>query len=132
MTITKNIFRQKCLKKIKNSGLQNKLYKTYLINKRLMNELSSQAGNKKLKILFYYPLPFEADVRKTLLKMRKKHQVYIPFMEGASFKMVPFRLPLKKKKFNNFEAGNTVKKIKNISNIVNIFFSIVSYIIFKN
>ena len=35
-------------------------------------------------------------------------------MQGESFKMVPFRLPLKKKKFGIFEAGNTVRHINKI------------------
>ncbi|MCW8954404.1 MAG: 5-formyltetrahydrofolate cyclo-ligase, partial [Sulfurimonas sp.] len=30
------------------------------------------------------------------------------------FKMVPFRLPLKKKKFGIYEAGNTLRNIKKI------------------
>jgi 5-formyltetrahydrofolate cyclo-ligase len=69
-------------------------------------------------ILFYYPLENEADIRKSLIKMRKKSQVFLPFMEGKSFKMVPFRLPLKKKKFGIFEAGNTLRNIKKIDTVV--------------
>ena len=33
-------------------------------------------------------------------------------MEGESFKMVPFRLPLKQKKFWVYEAGNTNRNIR--------------------
>lgn len=104
MTLTKTAFRKKCLQKLKNSPKHNELYKTHLINKRLMKELS---GLKNKKILFYYPLSMEANIIKTLIRMRKTCDVYIPFMEGESFKVVPFRLPLKKKKFDIFEAGNT-------------------------
>ena len=35
-------------------------------------------------------------------------------MEGKSFKMVSYRLPLKKKKFGIYEAGNTIRNIKKI------------------
>jgi len=35
-------------------------------------------------------------------------------MEGESFKMVPFRLPLIEKKFGIFEAGNTLRNINKI------------------
>jgi 5-formyltetrahydrofolate cyclo-ligase len=35
-------------------------------------------------------------------------------MQGESFKMVPFRLPLKKKKFGILEAGNTLRNINKI------------------
>jgi len=111
MTLTKSIFREKCLKKLKNSHKHNKLYKSYLLEKKLLKVLQ----NKKYKsILFYYPLATEIDIRKILFKLRKTKEVYIPFMEGESFKMVPFRLPLKKKKFGIFESGNTNKKINKI------------------
>ncbi|WP_457747353.1 5-formyltetrahydrofolate cyclo-ligase [Sulfurimonas sp.] len=112
MTLTKSSFRQKCLKKMKNQTKYNKLYKREALNKRLLKEL--QLSKTKKKILLYYPLPFEADTRKIIQKLRKKHEVFIPFMQGESFKMVPFRLPLKKKKFGIFEAGNTLRNIKKI------------------
>jgi 5-formyltetrahydrofolate cyclo-ligase len=35
-------------------------------------------------------------------------------MEGKSFKMVPFRLPLKRKKFGIMEAGNSLRIINKI------------------
>ena len=79
-----------------------------------MEEISLHTNGKRLKILFYYPLPFEADILKTLYYIRKKHDVFIPFMEGKSFKMVPFRLPLKKKNFNIFEAGDTLRNVNKI------------------
>ncbi len=111
MTLTKPIFRKKCLNKIKNLSIHNKIYRTKKINRELMKELKSI---KNKKILFYYPLMFEADIKESLNILRKNCKVYIPFMEGESFKMVPFRLPLKKKKFGILEAGNSLRNIKNI------------------
>lgn len=111
MPLTKQIFRKKCLNKIKNLPQYNKIYRTKKINQRLMKELKDI---KNKKILFYYPLGFEADIRETLLKKRKNCEIYIPFMQGESFKMVTFRLPLNKKKFGILEAGNSFKNIKNI------------------
>jgi len=111
MTLTKMKFREKCIKQQKEHKKHNILYKNYLLNKRLQKILLKY---KHKKILFYYPLPMEANILKTLYIMRKISDVYIPFMEGKSFKMVPFRLPLKKKKFGIFEAGNTLKKIHKI------------------
>ncbi len=111
MTLTKTTFRKKCLQKLRNTSQHNKLYKNYLINKKLKSELKKF---KNKKILFYYPLNMEADIRKTLHEMRKFSDIYIPFMVGKSFKMVPFRLPLKKKEFGIFEAGNTHKNINKI------------------
>ena len=111
MKITKTLFRKNCLQKVKSAPTHNKCYKSSLINNKIDRELR---GKKKLKILFYYPLPFEANVLKSLRKFRKKHEIFVPFMEGESFKMVPFRLPLKKKRFGIFEAGNTSRNIKKI------------------
>jgi len=111
MPLTKNKFRENCLKQMKNLSNHNALYRNKKLNKQLQKEL------KKLKakrVLFYYPLGFEADIRDTLIKVRKKSEVYIPFMQLQSFKMVPFRLPLKKKKFGIYEAGNTIKNINKI------------------
>ena len=118
MTLTKNSFRDKCLKKMKKSQKNNKIYRDALLNRRLLRLISLYAkggqSNTTLKILFYYPLSDEANIIKSLQKMRKKYEVYVPFMEGKSFKMVPFRLPLKKKKFGILEAGNTIKNINKI------------------
>ena len=111
MSLTKAIFRENCLKKMKNSSRHNKFYKDSLLNMKLLKILKSC---RRKNILFYYPLPFEADITKTLHKLRKQCNVFVPFMEGESFKMVPFRLPLKQNSFGIFEAGNSLKKINNI------------------
>ena len=111
MTLTKTLFREKCLALQKKQMNYNKIYKNSLLNKQLKKLLLKY---KNKTILFYYPLPMEANIVKTLQYMRKVSDVYIPFMEGESFKMVPFRLPLKKKKFGIFEAGNTYKNINKI------------------
>ena len=111
MTLTKDRFRENCLKKIKKLPTHNKFYRNSMINNRLFKELQNR---KNISILFYIPLGFEADIKKVLTKMRQKHKVYVPFMVGESFKMVPFRLPLNKKKFGIFEAGNTIRNINKI------------------
>ena len=111
MPLTKASFRKICFKKIQKTSQINSKYSSYLLNRKLMKELQRL---KSKDILFYYPLPMEANILKVLTKMRQKSNVYLPFMEGESFKMVPFRLPLKKKKFGIFEAGNTHRNINKI------------------
>jgi 5-formyltetrahydrofolate cyclo-ligase len=111
MPLTKSTFRQNCLQKIKTASKHNQLYRNKKLNARLMHELK---GIRNKRILFYYPLQFEANLIDSLTKMREKCEVFIPFMQGESFKMVPFRLPLKEKKFGIFEAGNTLKNINKI------------------
>ena len=111
MPLTKTIFRQNCLEKLKNSPKHNHLYNNAKIESRLLKELQKL---KKKRILLYTSLPFEADTKKLIKILRKKYEIFVPFMEGKSFKMVPFRLPLKKKKFGIYEAGNSLRKIKKI------------------
>lgn len=111
MALTKENFRKNCLQKLRNLPLHNKTYRDTRLNNRLLRHLLHA---KKSKILFYYPLSSEADIRRSINTLRAKHEIYLPFMEGESFKMVPLRLPLKQKKFGIFEAGNSNRKIKNI------------------
>ena len=115
MSPIKTSFRKKCLQINKKKSSQNTLYKNYRVNRELQKLLKSLLRRKKrAKILFYYPLPYEADIRKTLALFRKKEQIFLPFMEGKSFKMVPFRLPLKRKRFGIMEAGNSLRIINKI------------------
>jgi len=111
MTLTKTIFRKNCLKMMQNSTVFNKIYKNYSVNKKLLYLLKDIKGKN---ILVYYPLKNELDITKTIMKLRKNNNVLLPFMENESFKVVPFRLPLQKKKFNIYEAANSLKKINNI------------------
>ena len=111
MTLTKTIFRKKCLDIMKKSTHFNKSYKNHLVNNKLLHLLKN-LNNKN--ILVYYPLNNELDITKTITILRKRNNILLPFMQNKSFKVVPFRLPLKKKKFNIYEAGNSLKKINNI------------------
>ncbi len=114
MPLTKAIFRRNCLQKIKSSPSHNRFYKNAKIDAKLLEELNRFKKFKNLKILFYTSLPFEANTAKSIQKLRKKCDVFVPFMEGESFKMVPFRLPLKKKKFGIYEAGRSLRDIKKV------------------
>jgi len=69
---------------------------------------------KNRDILLYWPLNIEVDLTSLIHTLRKRNRVYLPFMQGDSFKMVPFRLPLTRKKFNIFESGNSIRNIKKI------------------
>lgn len=111
----KATLRDDCLRRLKDSARHNKRYKDAQINRQLANIIKKSGARS---VLFYWPLPFEADVRGLLKAMRRECDVYLPFMEGVSFKMVPFRLPLKRKQFGIFEAGNTDRKIKKIDIVV--------------
>jgi len=111
MPLTKSEFRKNCLNKIKTYSKHNLLYRNKILNLALSKELKNI---KNKKILFFWPLGFEANITDSILKKRKECELFLPFMEGESFKMVPFRLPLKKKKFGIYEAGNSLRNISKI------------------
>ena len=111
MPLTKKIFRQTCLKKLRNLSKHNKIYKDYLVNKMLLDELKN---TKNKTILFYHPMPDEVNILKSLKILRKTNDILLPFMVGKSFKVVPYRLPIYASKFGIFEAKNSIKKYKNI------------------
>ncbi len=51
-------------------------------------------------ILLYIPLKIEVDIAPLIgLLRREKRVLYVPFMEGESFSLVKYRMPLKKKQF---------------------------------
>lgn len=50
-------------------------------------------------MLLYYPLASELDISPLLYKLKKKIQVFVPYIQGDEFCAVPFRLPLKRGKF---------------------------------
>ncbi|QKF77101.1 5-formyltetrahydrofolate cyclo-ligase [Arcobacter defluvii] len=105
----KSDFRKSCIKKLEFISLFSKYYKNKIIVKKLEKFIKiSESKN----ILLYIPLGIEVDVKPlivTLRKMKNKN-VYVPFMQGDSFKIVKFRLPLYKKKFAIKEPNNSFFK----------------------
>ena len=59
-------------------------------------------------IMLYIPLKMEVNVYPLIKRLRKEKRVlYVPFMEGTSFRLVKYRLPLKKKKFGIQEPNDS-------------------------
>jgi 5-formyltetrahydrofolate cyclo-ligase len=60
-------------------------------------------------ILLYLPLDMEVDVRGLInyLRRKKNYNIFVPYMIGETFKIVPYRLPLSKKKYNILEPNNS-------------------------
>ena len=111
MTLTKTTLRQNCIKNLKLHAKRSRYVRSQLVSNKILELLKDVKGKK---ILFYVPLAMEVDILKVLNQLRKNNEIFIPFMVAQSFKMVPFRLPLVKKKFGILEAGNTLRNIKNI------------------
>jgi len=96
--VNKNDFRKSCIKRLKCSCKFAKLKK----DKQICIELAKLIDKINPKrVLLYIPLGIEVNVLPLINKLRqsKRVEVYVPFMEGQSFRAVKYRLPLKTKKF---------------------------------
>lgn len=64
------------------------------------------------KVLIYLPLAYEIDLLRFRRKLSFKYEIFTPFMQGASLKMVKLRLPFTKKKFKVLECMNSSAAVK--------------------
>ncbi len=105
--MTKNDFRTACLKQLKSASQNTKKYRDVQVRKeldRILKELNPQ------RVLAFWPMGFEVDIRKNIQKLRPRCEVYLPFMDGVSFKMVPLRYPLEHKAFGIYEPRDSYRK----------------------
>ena len=95
--INKQHFREKCIKRLQKVKYKRKYYKDKQIN-RLLYELIKEENS--CSIMLYLPLKMEVNIYPLINALRKeKKKLYVPFMEGKSFRLVRYRLPLNKKQF---------------------------------
>ena len=110
--MTKAAFRVHCLEKQRSVWAHNRLERDKRLGDALYGELR---GSKGKSVLLFWPLESEPDLRPLLHRLRRERwQVYLPFMVGASFRMVPFRYPMIRKKFGIYEPGYSNRKINKI------------------
>ncbi len=93
----KSQFRKKCLKQLRSSSG----YGAYIRDKRVQKELYTLIEREDAHtIMLYLPLKTEVNLYPLIRKLRReKRKLYVPFMEGASFRLVKYRYPLKRKRF---------------------------------
>ncbi len=107
----KSDFRKSCIKRLKFTSVTSKYYKDKIVIKKLENFINR---SKAKNILLYIPLGIEVNVNPLINKLRKNKNVYVPYMEGDSFKIIKYRLPLQKKKFGIKEPNNSFLRAKKI------------------
>lgn len=110
----KNDFRCKVIQKLE---LESKKITTKSKDKKISNEIYRIIKKYDFKtIMLYIPIKLEVDINGLILKLRReKKLILVPFMEGKSFRLVQYRLPLHKKKFGIKEPKNSYKfRAKNI------------------
>ena len=105
----KSDFRKSCIKRLEFTSLFLKYYKNKIIVKELKDFIKRSESKN---ILLYVPLDIEVDVKPLILSLRKSKNinVYVPYMQGDSFKIVKYRLPLHAKKFGIKEPTNSFFK----------------------
>jgi 5-formyltetrahydrofolate cyclo-ligase len=93
----KEEFRSYCLKQLKKASGQ----RAYVKDKKVLDDLYRYIMREQAThIMLYLPLKMEVNIYPLIVRLRKeKKQLYVPFMEGASFRLVKYRLPLRKKRF---------------------------------
>jgi 5-formyltetrahydrofolate cyclo-ligase len=109
----KGDFRKSCIKKLRYESQKSKYYRNKIIVNKLEKFIEfSEAQN----ILLYIPFGFEVNVKPLINKLRriKNKNIYVPFMEEESFKIVKYRLPLYRKRFGIYEPNNSFFKAKKI------------------
>ena len=76
-------------------------YSTFALDKKVSRRVEVLIRyHRPRTILFYLPLAIEADLRPLMHRARKKYKIFVPFVQKESFKMVKYRLPLKKNAFD--------------------------------
>jgi 5-formyltetrahydrofolate cyclo-ligase len=101
----KKQFRVDSLQKLKKISKSRKYY----CDKFVINQLYLEIKKENFKqIMLYLPLDIEVNIYPLINRLRKEGKLlFVPFMKGKSFKLVKYRLPLKRKNFGIKEPKNS-------------------------
>jgi len=93
----KRQFRKNCLTRLRSAQRHASRLRDQWINRilyRLICKLRAES------ILLYVPMDIEVDINPLIRKLRRKQKrLYVPFMEGESFRLVKYRMPLEVKRY---------------------------------
>ena len=109
----KKQFRCESLERLKQASG----YGSYQKDKKILEVLYKYIVQSNVKsIMLYIPLKTEVNLYPLIKRLRQeKKLLYVPFMEGTSFRLVKYRLPLTKKKFGINEPNDSKQyRVKNI------------------
>ncbi len=101
----KETFRKQALQRLRcRAGIRG-----YRQDKRAVEALKRFLSRINVRsVLLYIPLPIEVDVRPLIAWLRRRGvAVYVPFMEGESFRLVKYRLPLRRRRFGIYEPKHS-------------------------
>ena len=101
----KTTFRKNCIERAKRRKNVHSYRQDKIINRRLYLYIHKI---KAKTIMLYIPLKIEVNIYGLINNLRReKKVVLVPFMEGKSFRLVKYRLPLEKKQFGVKEPKNS-------------------------
>ena len=93
----KKSFRAACIKRLKQADNIRKIKKDKDILAQLYKIIQKEGTSS---IMLYLPMGMEVNLYPLIAQLRKEQKnLYVPFMEGESFRLVKYRLPLRKKRF---------------------------------
>jgi 5-formyltetrahydrofolate cyclo-ligase len=114
-SISKVKFRKICLDKLERVS-NEKYFKNSHESVKILNKILDKLHFKTISM--YIPLKIEVDIRSIFSKLRRNKILYVPFMECVSFKLVKYRLPVCKKRFNILEPANSWRLRQKVDVIV--------------
>ena len=107
---TKELFRQRCLQRLRHTARLGAYRKDKMVCQQLIHLMEEEHVRS---VMLYLPLETEVDIYPLIGKLRQKGvQVYVPFMEGESFRLVKYRYPLRTKRFG-IKEPNDSRQYKN-------------------
>jgi 5-formyltetrahydrofolate cyclo-ligase len=113
--LDKKSFRSDCLKRLKSIPDGRRYICDNLISQKVEKIINY---HKPKSILFYLPMTMEVNLQTIMKRYRKKLKIFTPFIEGESFKMVQYKLPLKRNSFDICEPPNSRKVYKKVDMII--------------
>ncbi len=92
----KKHFRKHCFGKLRKASQRG-----YIKDKKIVEQLYRWVvAQRAASVMLYVPLSTEVNLFPLIAKLRRqKRRLYVPFMEGKSFRLVKYRLPLQTKQF---------------------------------
>ena len=103
-------FRKISIQRLRLSSRIAKIKKDYYINLEILKLIKQ---HKVKNILVYIPMDMEVNILPLIKRLRKEnYKLFTPYMVDDSFKIVKYRLPLKKKKFGIYEPNNSNLKVQ--------------------
>ncbi|RAX54470.1 5-formyltetrahydrofolate cyclo-ligase [Helicobacter sp. 16-1353] len=102
----KKNFRKLAKERLFSLDKKKQIFSDKKICKIIENEIHKRNAKN---ILIYLPMKHEVDIFPLIKSLRKikKINLFTPFIVNDTFKIVPFRLPLRKNKYNICESYNS-------------------------